>query len=61
MISFLYRYRIALPVTYILNALKFEKPEDWSKFILPFSLKFTDASCSSLDCKASMAILSSIQ
>merc|ERR1719245_2599171 len=43
-------YRIALPVSYILNALKFESPEDWSKFIQPFSLKFSDASASSLDC-----------
>jgi len=54
-------YRIALPVSFILNELKFDKPEDWSKFIEPFSLKFTDASGSSLDCKASMAVLSSIQ
>jgi len=53
-------YRIALPVSFILSELKFDKDEDWSKFIEPFSLTFTDASRSSLDCKASMAVLSSI-
>lgn len=54
-------YRLSVPVSFILSELAFDKSEDWSKFVQPFSLKFTDASQSSLDCKASMAAISSIQ
>jgi hypothetical protein len=58
---FLFRYRVALPVSFIQRELAFDKAEDWSKFIEPFALKFTDGSKSVLDCKASMEALSNIQ
>ena len=53
------RYRPSLPVTFILSELAFDKLEDWSKFVQPFSLTYTDASHKLLDCKASMSALAS--
>ncbi len=56
-----FRYRVALPVEFIQKNLAFDKTSDWTKFIEPFDLQFTDKTRTSLDCKASMASLPSIQ
>ena len=56
----IFRFRQSLPIEYILKELAFDKLEDWKKFTQTFQLSYTDSSQSSLDCKTSMAGLSSI-
>ncbi len=50
------RYRVVVPVSFILSCLSFSK-EEWKTFSGPLGLTYQDREKTLLDCKASMAAL----
>ena len=57
----LHRYRVSIPVEYVLAQLAFQNNEEWFKFADPFGLKYADPEKTKLDCKTSMACLQELQ
>ncbi|KAF4532506.1 hypothetical protein B566_EDAN003082 [Ephemera danica] len=53
-------YRQTLPVSFLVSELAFESAEQWFAFAEPFSLTYSNAERTHIDCKTSMAALAAM-
>jgi hypothetical protein len=53
-------YRQNLPVSFIVSELAFESADAWYAFAEPFSLSYSNAEKTHVDCKTSMKVLAAI-